>query len=113
ENGGPLHRLPSLQWKTWVRLALIKAGGDWRDLQDIPFEEYRIVHEPRGGAYAVEDWNDTSRTVTGTAGPGRSNGASAVSDPRFGFGEGTHGAIYRVCKHDEPGPTVTGAHRPN
>ncbi|MBO9598619.1 MAG: DNA cytosine methyltransferase [Cohnella sp.] len=112
-NGGPMHRLPSLQWKTWIRLALIKSGGDWRDLQNIPFEEYRIVHEPRGGAYAVEDWNDPSRTVTGSAGPGRSNGATAVSDPRFQFGEGTHTAIYRVCRHDETGPTVTGAHRPN
>ncbi|MFC5528419.1 DNA cytosine methyltransferase [Cohnella yongneupensis] len=113
EDGGPQHKLPQLQWKTWIRLALIKAGGDWRDLQEIPFEEYRIVHEPRGGAYAVEDWNDPSRTVTGAAGPGRSNGATAVSDPRFGFGDGTHQAIYRVSRHDEPGPTVTGAHRPN
>jgi len=113
ENGGPMHRLPNLQWKTWVRLALIKAGGDWRDLQTVPFEEYRIVHEPRGGAYAVEDWSEASRTVTGSAGPGRSNGATAVSDPRFGFGSGTHQSIYRVSRHDEPGPTVTGAHRPN
>ncbi|MNW38785.1 C-5 cytosine-specific DNA methylase [compost metagenome] len=113
EAGGPLHRLPNLQWKTWVRLALIKAGGDWRDLQDVPYEQYRIVHEPRGGAYAVEDWDRTSRTVTGTAGPGRSNGAAAVSDHRVGFKKGTHGTIYRVCKDDQPGPTVTGAHRPN
>lgn len=113
EKGGPLHRLPRLQWKTWVRLALIPAGGDWRDLQNVPYEQYRIVHEPRGGAYAVEDWNEHSRAVTGTAGPGRSNGASALSDPRFDFKDGTHTAIYRVCSHEEPGPTVTGAHRPN
>jgi site-specific DNA-cytosine methylase len=112
-NGGPLHRLPNLQWKTWVRLALIPAGGDWRDLNKIEWRRYRIEHEPRGGAYAVEDWDDTSRTVTGTAGPGRSNGAAAISDPRFGFGEGTHTSIYRVCRYDEAGPTVTGAHRPN
>lgn len=111
--GGPLHRLPNLQWKTWVRLALIPAGGDWRDLNKIDWQQYRIVHEPRGGAYAIEDWHDTSRTVTGTAGPGRSNGAAALSDPRFGFNDNAHAAIYRVCKHDEPGPTVTGAHRPN
>lgn len=113
EAGGPLHRLPNLQWKTWVRLAFIKAGGDWRDLQNVPFEQYRIVHEARGGAYAIEEWDKTSRTVTGTAGPGRSNGAAAVSDPRVNFKESTHGAIYRVCRDDQPGPTVTGAHRPN
>lgn len=113
EAGGPLHKLPKLQWKTWVRLALIKAGGDWRDLQDVPYEQYRIVHQPRGGAFAVEHWDEVSRTVTGTAGPGRSNGAAAVSDPRVGFKEGTHGTIYKVCRSNEPSPTVTGAHRPN
>ncbi|WP_274362726.1 DNA cytosine methyltransferase [Paenibacillus thermotolerans] len=113
ERGGPLHRLPNLQWKTWVRLALIPAKGDWRDLNKIDWEQYRILHEPRGGAYAVEEWNETSRTVTGTAGPGRSNGAAAISDPRSGFKDGTHTSIYQVCKFEEPGTTVTGAHRPN
>lgn len=29
---GALHRLPRLSWLNWVRLALIPAGGDWRDL---------------------------------------------------------------------------------
>ncbi|TCZ76083.1 DNA cytosine methyltransferase [Paenibacillus albiflavus] len=113
EAGGPLHRLPNLQWKTWVRLALIPAGGDWRDLNKIDWEKYKIVHEPRSGAYAIENWNDTSRTVTGTAGPGRSNGAAAISDPRFSFKDSTHTAIYRVSKFDEHGPTVTGANGPN
>jgi site-specific DNA-cytosine methylase len=113
EKGGPLHRLPNLQWKTWVRLALIPAGGDWRDLNKIDWQKYRITHEPRGGAYAVEDWNETSRTVTGTSGPGRSNGAAAVSDPRIGLDGNGHAAIYRVTRYDEPAPCVTGAHRPN
>lgn len=111
--GGPLHRLPRLQWKTWVRLALIPAGGDWRDLNRIDWENYRIVHEPRGGAYAVEEWNGPARTVTGTAGPGRSNGAAAVPDPRIGLDGNGHAAIYRVTRHDEAAPCVTGAHRPN
>ncbi|RUT48787.1 DNA cytosine methyltransferase [Paenibacillus anaericanus] len=113
EAGGPLHRLPNLQWKTWVRLGLIKAGGDWRDLQDVPFEQYRIVHQPRGGAWAVENYEEPSRTVTGGAGVGRSNGAAAISDPRVNLKEGTHGTIYRVCRDDQVGPTVTGANGPN
>lgn len=113
ENGGPLHRLPKLEWKTWVRLGLIRAGGDWRDLQGIPFEQYRIVHEPRSGAFGVQDWNKTSGAVTGTAGPGRSNDVTAVSDMRFCFDRNTHAAIYRVCRSEDPGPTVTGAHGPN
>jgi site-specific DNA-cytosine methylase len=27
---GPMHRIPRLQWKTWVRLAFVEAGSDWR-----------------------------------------------------------------------------------
>lgn len=111
--GGPMHRLPRLQWKTWVRLALIPAGGDWRDLNNLDWQQYRIVHEARGGAYAVEKWDEPSRTVTATAGPGRSNGAAAVSDPRIGLDANGHAAIYRVVRYDEPAPCVTGAHRPN
>lgn len=113
DAGGPMHRLPRLQWKTWVRLALIPAGGDWRDLNRIDWQNYRIAHEPRGGAYAVEGWDEPSRVVTGTTGPGRSNGAAVVSDPRINLDGNGHASIYRVVRYDEPGPTVTGAYRPN
>jgi site-specific DNA-cytosine methylase len=34
-RGGPMHRLPALQWKTWVRLAFVEAGKDWRSLRDL------------------------------------------------------------------------------
>jgi site-specific DNA-cytosine methylase len=113
EAGGPLHRLPRLQWKTWVRLALIPAGGDWRDLNKIDWENYRIEHAPRSGAWGVEAWGDAAGAVTGGAGVGRSNGVQALSDPRTGFKNGTHASIYRVTKWEEAGPTATGAHRPN
>jgi len=113
ELGGPLHRLPMLQRKTWERLAFIPAGGDWRDLEKVEFEKYQLEHSPRGGAWAVDEWEKPGRTVTGGAGVGRSNGLSAVNDPRTGFSDGTHRSIYRVSKYDEPGPTVTGAARPN
>ncbi len=56
--GGPMHRLPRLAWKTWVRLALIPAGGDWRDLQRIGHTQYRLEYEPRGGAMGVQDWGN-------------------------------------------------------
>lgn len=112
-NGGPMHRVPMLQRKTWERLAFIPAGGDWRDLEKVEFEKYRLEHEPRAGAWAVDEWNETGRTVTGGAGVGRSNGLSAVNDPRTGFKDTTHTAIYRVSKDDAPAPTVTGAMRPN
>jgi len=31
-SAGPLHRLPKLDWLTWLRLSLIPPGGDWKDL---------------------------------------------------------------------------------
>ncbi|WP_143813558.1 hypothetical protein [Paenibacillus sp. LK1] len=80
--GGPLHKLPRLQWKTWMRLAL-PAGGDWRDLNKVDWENLRVVHELRRGAYEVADWDKPSREVTSTAGPGRSNGVTSISDPRL------------------------------
>lgn len=112
-NGGPMNRLPMLQRKTWERLAFIPAGGDWRDLEGVEFEKYRLEHEPRAGAWAIDEWDKPGRTVTGGAGVGRSNGLSAVNDPRTGFKDGTHSTIYRVSKYDEVSPTVTGAARPN
>lgn len=110
---GPLHRLPNLQWKTWVRIALIPAGKDWRYLKTINPEQYRIQHEPRGcGPYGVQKYDEPASTVIGNARIGGSN-AAAVADPSVNFKEGTHQAIYRVVKWDEPGKTVTGAFRPN
>src|SRR4029077_17427905 len=31
-SAGPMHRLPNIDIVTWVRLALIPAGGDWQNL---------------------------------------------------------------------------------
>jgi len=108
ESMGPLHRLPRLQWKTWVRLALIPAGGDWRDLEKIAPEEYRLEHVPRGGgSFGVQEWDEPSHTVTGRA---KANGSTAsnIADPRLTERDGRHPGVYRVVKFDEPAPCVTG-----
>ena len=108
ESMGPLHRLPRLQWKTWVRLALIPAGGDWRDLEKIAAEEYRLEHVPRGGgSFGVQEWDEPSHTVTGRA---KANGSTAsnIADPRLTERDGRHPGVYRVVKFDEPAPCVTG-----
>ena len=34
-----MHRLPALHWKTWVRLAFVEAGSDWRSLNRLRVEE--------------------------------------------------------------------------
>lgn len=111
---GPMHRMPRLQWKTWVRLALIPAGGDWRDLQNINPEQYRIEYLPRGGgSFGVQEWDQPANTVTGNAKVNGSNAAN-ISDPRMKLNQdSTHKSIYRVSRLDEPANTVTGAHRPN
>ncbi|MGZ0050165.1 DNA cytosine methyltransferase [Brevibacillus gelatini] len=113
EAGGPLHRLPRLEWKTWVRLALIRAGGDWRDLQNIPYEQYRIIHEPRSGAWGVEDWNKPGKTVTSAAGPGRSNSSTALSDPRLAISGDGKANLYRVQPYSQAADCVTGAVGPS
>ncbi|MCM8743587.1 DNA cytosine methyltransferase [Pseudomonas koreensis] len=86
EAAGPMHRVPALQWKTWVRLALVTAGKDWRSLNDLAIEDgylrdLVIVPEYRAGYLGVHDWKDTAGTVAGRSSP--TNGAFSVADPRM------------------------------
>jgi hypothetical protein len=60
---GPMHRLPRLQWRTWVRLALIPAGSDRRDLQAIAPSSVAIT--PTRGSF------DNSYGVTAGRSPPR------------------------------------------
>ncbi|HFX0627461.1 DNA cytosine methyltransferase [Pseudomonas aeruginosa] len=85
EAAGPMHRVPSLQWKTWVRLALVRAGSDWRSLNDLAVEDgylrdLIIVPEYQAGYVGVHGWNDSMGTIAGRSGP--TNGAFSVADPR-------------------------------
>ncbi|HYG08248.1 MAG TPA: DNA cytosine methyltransferase [Stenotrophomonas sp.] len=85
ERAGPMHRVPSLQWKTWVRLAFVEAGNDWRSLNRLAVEDghlrdYLIVPESRGGYLGVRTWGEPAGTVAGESLP--SNGAFSVADPR-------------------------------
>nr|WP_267273959.1 DNA cytosine methyltransferase [Pseudomonas putida] len=85
EQAGPMHRVPALQWKTWVRLALVEAGKDWRSLNDLAIEDgylrdLIIVPEYRSGYMGVHGWNDSMGTVAGRSSP--TNGAFSVADPR-------------------------------
>lgn len=86
-RGGPMHRGPSLQWKTWVRLAFVEAGSDWRSLNrlnvaDGVLADFAIA--PDGdrhrGVLGVNRWSDTGSTVTSRGLP--TNGTFAVADPR-------------------------------
>lgn len=105
---GPMHRLPRLKWLTWMRLALIPAGGDWRDLEKIAPEQYHLRYTPRGGgSFGVQDWNMPGGTVIGNAAVKGSNAVS-IADPRLPQRDSRHPAVYQVVRWNEAGPCVTG-----
>ena len=107
---GPLHKLPRLSWINWLRLALIPAGGDWRDLPKAGAPELSSPL-PEGAErrsvwarYDVRPWDQPARTVAGEG----SNGGYGVADPRVPY-NGHLGVI----GWDEPTGVVAGASRPS
>jgi site-specific DNA-cytosine methylase len=101
--GGPMHRIPSLQWKTWVRLAFVEAGCDWRSLNKLAVEDgvlrdFLIVPEYRRGYLGVNRWDQTMGTVQGESLP--SNGAFSIADPRAPAGSLEY-QQYGVCGWQE------------
>jgi site-specific DNA-cytosine methylase len=123
--GGPMHKIPRLSWKTWVRLAFVEAGSDWRSLNKLAVEDgvlrdYLIVPErqnngkpvadPRfyesggwvgGHAYGVRRWDEHCGTVAGGTNPGQ--GAYSIADPRP---TGPIYGKYAVTRIDQPVGTV-------
>ena len=115
ERGGPMHRVPRLQWKTWVRLAFVEAGSDWRSLNKLAIEggqlrDFGIMPdvELRNGAYGVLPWAKTAGAVIGESLP--SNGSYAVADPRPQ--DGGHNGNLGVTHYADPAVTVTADARP-
>ena len=111
--GGVMHRVPSLQWKTWVRLAFVEAGSDWRSLNrlavaDGALRDYLIVPEMHNGTMGVMPWDSPMGTVTGNARP--MTGNFSIADPRFPAG-GEYGQL-GVRAWDESTGTVTGQRSP-
>ncbi|MWW64310.1 DNA cytosine methyltransferase [Pseudomonas aeruginosa] len=112
EAAGPMHRVPSLQWRTWVRLALVRAGSDWRSLNDLAIEDgylrdLVIVPEYRSGYMGVHGWDDTAGTIAGRSGP--TNGAFSVADPRYRQASNwNHGQQFGVIRWGESAPTIPG-----
>lgn len=104
-RAGPMHRIPALQWKTWVRLAFVEAGSDWRSLNKLAIEnghlrDYLIVPDMHNGALGVREWSDHAGVVAGASRP--HNGSFSIADPRTqvyaaGFGvtpwDSTSGAV--------------------
>lgn len=115
ERGGAMHVMPQISWLNWVRLALIPAGGDWRDLPGVVPEgkKRREVHR----RHMVADWNKPVDTIAGSG----SNGVGNVADPRIaealGLKQTAEGAgsfkgrpgLFAVADWQKPVRTVTGA----
>jgi site-specific DNA-cytosine methylase len=133
-RAGPMHRVPALQWKTWVRLAFVEAGSDWRSLNRLTvvnghLRDYLItpvthgvapaamsVADPRfaqsaawhdGQAYGVHGWGDTTGAIAGQQGPGQ--GRYSVADPRHS-GPAKHNNEFAVIRYQEHAKAITGAH---
>lgn len=108
---GPMHRMRALQWRTWVRLAFVEAGSDWRSLKRLRVEDgvladFGIAPDATwfNGALGVTPWDRPAGTVTSEARP--QNGGFAVADPRI---DGHAKSVqFGVRSWDEPSATVTG-----
>lgn len=113
-RAGEMHRVPRLMWKTWVRLAFVPAGKDWRALNELAVEnghlrDFGIVPDLdlRDNALGVLDWNETAPTLTSQRAPGQ--GRFSVADPRV---DGLHNETLGVRPWDEAARVVAGASRP-
>jgi site-specific DNA-cytosine methylase len=113
---GTMHRIPSLQWKTWVRLAFVEAGSDWRSLnklavQDGVLRDYLIVPcgQEGAGVLGVNRWSESIGAVAGRSGP--TNGAFSVADPRAPVGALQYGQ-YGVNRWGDNTGAVIGVKSP-
>lgn len=112
DPAGPMHRIPSLQWKTWVRLAFVEAGKDWRSLnrlniQDGYLRDFLIVPDYHNGYLGVNEWSSSMGTVTGSSKP--TNGAFSIADPRY---TGQAYSQFGVLDWQETAGVVTGQRSP-
>lgn len=112
-TAGAMHELPMLQWKTWVRLAFVEAGKDWRSISHLDVDndgnlsDYLIVPEYFSDYLGVRKWNEHTGAVAGRSTV--SNGAYAVADPRY---DGKAYSQYGVVKWEGKAHTVTGQRSP-
>lgn len=114
---GPMHRMPALQWKTWVRLAFVEAGSDWRSLNRLAVEngtlrDFGILPDQdwQASVLGVHRWDDSTGVVSGRSSP--TNGAYSVADPRPDNFPADRGTLLGVGKWDDPAATITSQRSP-
>ncbi|CUI29953.1 DNA cytosine methyltransferase [Achromobacter xylosoxidans] len=115
-RAGPMHRIPNLSWKTWVRLAFVEAGSDWRSLNRLAvqgghLQDYLLVPQMFRGGLGVRHWDDTMGAVAGESLP--LNGAFSVADPRFDPSSAwKDGQAYGVRRWDASTGAIAGQQGP-
>lgn len=114
ERAGPMHRVPQLQWKTWVRLAFVEAGSDWRSLNRLAIDnghlrDYLLVPEMHNGGLGVRRWDEPSGVVASQSRP--ANGVFSVADPRFDS-RGNDFGQYGVLQWSEPAGAIINVKAP-
>lgn len=102
-EGGPMHVLPELAPINWVRLALIRARKDWRDLPEAVALGERSGRQ--NGGFGVNDFEEGAHTIV-SEGSVR-NTWSSVNDPRITCKP--RSTVYGVADADEALGTVVAA----
>jgi len=116
DAAGPMHRVPSLQWKTWVRLAFVEAGKDWRSLNNLAVEDgvlkdFALMPDRtwRDGALGVLAHDSPAGVVTAQA--EATTGRFSVADPSTVNALEGSGHL-GVRRWEDPAQLVTGDARP-
>lgn len=115
DQGGALHKLPNLSWLNWVRLSMIPAGGDWRDLPGSSATKEGPGITKRKGRHVrqfkVSEWQKPTGTVTGDTDV--QTGALNVADPRLVDAVSlkceSRPGLLGVLGWDQPAKSVTGS----
>lgn len=105
EEGGPMHRLPRMIPMNWLRLALITAGKDWRDLPEAVELSKRSARQ--NGGFGVNRWDRGAHAVV-AEGTVRNTWAS-VADPRLGCAP--RSGVYGVLDWEQAMGAVIGKAR--
>lgn len=105
---GDLHTMPRLSWRNWLRLALIPAGGDWRDLAGVLEGRARREVFRR---HAVQPWDAPAPAVTGPGG----HSVEAVADPRSVVmrERNWNGGTFGVLPFEDPSGAIAGEANPS
>lgn len=121
-SGNLLHQLTNLSPMNWLRLALIPAGGDWRDLpEQVTIIETDEAIDPQytcslQEGFGVTPWDGQTHAVIGSVGV--QNTGLQVADPRLtcaprsgAYGvvdwHGQMGTVVGAASHDNSAITIT------